>query len=316
MPRHLVVGAGPVGRHLAAVLISQGDEVVLASRSGRGPEVPGAERRPLDATDTEAVTHAADGCVAVHNCLNPSAYHRWPELWPPMADALLAAAEHTGAVLVTASNLYPYGPVDGPITEDLPDRPHDAKGQVRAQLWAQAKAAHDAGRVRAVEVRASDYIGAGLSEGSMIARVLPAALAGKGVRGVGDVNQPHSWTDVADVARAMATVAVREDAWGRVWHVPTNAPRTFTVAITDVLAAAGRPAVKVSSYAPWVLALAGVFQPTVRELRGTSYQYDRPFVLDSSAMTQTFGLHASPWSEVCRRTAGVAVTAEPNTAGR
>lgn len=305
MSRHLVLGAGPVGQHLAAILVAQGDEVVLASRSGAGPQVRGAVRRALDATDAEAVTREALGCVAVHNCLNPSAYHRWPQLWPPMAAALLAAAERSGATLVTASNVYPYGPVDGPMTEDLPDRPSEAKGAVRAQMWAQAKAAHDAGRVRAVELRASNYIGAGVGDGSVINRVMPVALAGKGVRGLGDVTQPHSWTDVADVARAMAVVATHEEAWGRVWHVPTNAPRTFTEAVTDVLAAAGRPPVAVSAYPDWFLAMGGVFVPLLRELRTTAYQFDRPFVLDSSAMTRTFGLEPTPWAEVCRRTAGI-----------
>ena len=80
----------------------------------------------------------------MYNCANPP-YHRWPELWPPLAAAMLAAAERTGAVLVTMSNLYGYGPVDGPMTEDLPLRPTTAKGRVRAAMWHDALAAHQAG---------------------------------------------------------------------------------------------------------------------------------------------------------------------------
>lgn len=47
----------------------------------------------------------------IYNCVNP-AYHRWATDWPPIAAALLDAAERADALLVTMGNLYGYGPVD------------------------------------------------------------------------------------------------------------------------------------------------------------------------------------------------------------
>ena len=64
-------------------------------------------------------------------------------------------------MLVTIGNLYGYGPVDGPMTEDTPLAATGAKGRVRNRMWADALAAHRAGRVRVTEVRGSDYVGAG-----------------------------------------------------------------------------------------------------------------------------------------------------------
>jgi nucleoside-diphosphate-sugar epimerase len=85
--------------------------------------------------------------------------------WPPLADALLGAAQQCGAVLVIMSNLYVYGPVDHPITERDPLlRPVGAKGRVRAEMWEKALAAHQAGRIRVVELPASDYFGPGVRE--------------------------------------------------------------------------------------------------------------------------------------------------------
>ena len=46
----------------------------------------------------------------IYSCAGP-AYPRWVTDWPPLATALLTAAERSGAVLATASNLYGYGPV-------------------------------------------------------------------------------------------------------------------------------------------------------------------------------------------------------------
>lgn len=302
MARHLVLGAGPVGRATAEALQRAGEDVVVASRSGR----PAGERvrtMALDATDADAVTAAADGATAIHNCLNPAHYHRWPQEWPPMATALLTAAERTGAVLVTASNLYPYGPVDTPMREGMPDAATDVKGRVRAQMWAQARAAHDSGRAQVVEVRASDYVGSGVGAAGHLPRVTPAALAGRTARVFGDPDQPHSWTDVLDVGRLMAHLAVSPQTWGRVWHAPTNPPRSQRQALADICAAAGRPAPKVASMPRSLLRLVAPAMPMLRELNGIAYQFERPFVMDSTAAQQELGLEPTPWPQVCRRTA-------------
>jgi nucleoside-diphosphate-sugar epimerase len=302
---HLVVGAGPVGRETAARLASEGHEVLLASRSGRGHEVAGVGRVALDATDAERLTEVASGAVAIYNCVNPPAYDKWPTMWPPIFAALLTAASRTGAVLVTAGNLYAYGPVDGPMVEGMPDVAPGTKARVRATMWADALAAHGAGRVRAAEVRGSDYMGAGVGEGGHIPRLVPRALTGRPVRVLGSPDEPHSWTDVRDMARALVAVAARDDAWGRVWHAPTNPARTQREALADVCRAAGRDPVEVRGYPKVAMALGGLFSPLVRELKETVYQFARPYLLDSSAITRELGLEPTPWDEVCRRTAGL-----------
>src|SRR6185312_5812073 len=106
-----------------------------------------------DAADAEAVAAAAKGAAALYNAVNP-AYHRWATDWPPVAQALLAAAERSGAVLVSMGNLYGYGRPSGPMTPESPLAATDTKGRVRAQMWADALAAHEAGRVRATDERA------------------------------------------------------------------------------------------------------------------------------------------------------------------
>lgn len=296
--RHVIIGAGPVGRATAAVLRERGAEVVLCSRSGSGGTTA------VDATSAEALARLADGAVALYNCVNPPAYNKWPELWPPVADALLQAAERTGAVLVTAANLYPYGPVAGGIMrEGMPDAADGKKAQVRAKMTADAVAAHRAGRLRAVEVRGSDYLGAGPGDYAHVPRVIPKALQGKGVSVIGSADQPHTWTDVVDMGRALATVATEEAAWGRVWHAPSNAPRTQAEAVNDVLASVGAESVRVTATSRLLLSAVGLFVPTVGELKETLYQFTEPYVMDSSAITEAFGLEPTPWDEVCRRTA-------------
>jgi nucleoside-diphosphate-sugar epimerase len=297
--RHLVVGAGAMGGATALLLADRGARVTVATRSGLGPEHERIERVRVDASDAAALTSLANGVVAIYNCVNPQ-YHRWTTDWPPIAAALLSAAESTGAVLVTTGNLYPYGPVDGIITASLADAASGTKGRVRARMWADAKAAHDAGRVRAVEVRASDYLAN--TPQSHLGRLVPRIVAGKRVRVIGSADQPHSWTYVPDIARTLVTVATEERAWGRVWLAPTGAPRTQRDAVHDLCRAADVSPVAVGVLPHVVQRALGLFSPTLRELDETRYQFVRPFVIDTSATEEAFGLSPTPWAEACDAT--------------
>lgn len=302
---HVIVGAGPVGTELATLLAEAGKEVTVVTRSGRGLDAPNVTRVASDASDPEDLTRIVDGAAVLYNCANPGDYTTWEQVWPPLAASLLDAARKTGAVLATAASLYPYGPVTTAMVEGMPDAATDKKGRLRAQMWADALAAHRAGEIRAVEVRGSDYMGTGVGQNGHVTRNLPRALAGKTVRVIGNADVAHSWTDVRDMARALAAVAETESAWGQVWHAPTNAPRTQREALSDVLAAAGKPAVAVKTMPMPAMRLAGRFNGFVGELMDLSYQFTTPYVLDSSAIESELGLSPTPWDEVCRRTSVV-----------
>jgi nucleoside-diphosphate-sugar epimerase len=293
---HLVVGAGEAGTSVALLLADAGVDVLLLSRRGRGPVDPRIRLAAADAASLDALLDACPEAVVVYNCVNPE-YTRWPTDWPPIAAALLAYAEQTGAVLATVSNLYGYGPVDVPMTEDLPYDATTDKSAVRVRMWGDAKAAHDSGRIRYTEVRGSDYLCPG--RGSMFGdRVMPRILEGRAVQLIGDVNQPHTWTAPVDMARTLVTVANDPRGWGRAWHVPSNAPRTQRQVVQDLAVAAGVPAPKVSSVPKPVLWGLGLVQPVIRELRETDYQRERPYVMDDSAAREVFGLEPTPWADL------------------
>jgi nucleoside-diphosphate-sugar epimerase len=301
--RHLIVGAGPIGTHVAALLAERGSRVAVASRSGRDTGIAGVEHLALDASDADALSRAADGTDYLYNCANPGDYTQWERVWPSLAASLLSAAERSGAVYAITGTLYPYGPVDVPLSEELPDAATDHKGRLRARMWADAKAAHDAGRLRAVEIRGSDYMGRGVGGNGHISRQVPTALQGKRAVMMGRTDLPHTFTDVADAARTLVAAAEDPGAHGRVWHVPSNRPVTQAQALTDVLASVGKPAVKISSLRGAALGATALVSPFMREMREIIYQWERPYVLDDSAARARFGITPTPWEEVCRRTA-------------
>lgn len=190
------------------------------------------------------------------------------------------------------------------MTEALPLAATGAKGRVRAALWADALAAHRRGEVRVTEARPSDFVGPGvLGGGHLGERFVPRLLAEKPVTHVmGPVDVPHSWTAVGDVAAALVVLGDDARAWGRAWHVPTNAPRSYRQAARDVCASAGVRVPAVRAVPGWALRAGGAAVPLLRELQEVRHQFERPFVLDSSAFEATFGVTPTPWDEVIDQT--------------
>src|SRR5690349_16254143 len=282
----------------------RGNRVRVVSRRGSGPAVARAVTRvAADAADAEAMARLAEGVSVIYNCVNPP-YHRWPADWPPIAANLLGAAERSGAVLVTLSNLYGYGPRDPggydqahPMTEATPLAATGPKGRVRARIWQDALAAHQAGRVWVAEVRAADFVGPG-AQSAMGERIVRHVRQGKKVSVLGRADRPHTWSFTDDVARMLVTAGTDPRAWGRAWHVPSNEPLSQRQVIDDFARAAGVGQVRVGAIPSVVLRGMGLFWPLMRELRETEYQFRDDFVMDSSAAQATFGLKPAPWEEI------------------
>jgi nucleoside-diphosphate-sugar epimerase len=299
----VVVGAGVIGGRVARMLAEEGHRVTVVSRRGAG--LPGVIGVAADAADAGEMARLTNGAAVIYNCVNP-AYHRWPADWPPIAASLLGAAERSGAVLVTLSNLYGYGPgrydETHPMTETTPLAATGRKGRVRARMWQDALDAHQAGRVRVAEVRASDFVGPG-AQSALGERVVRRVRQGKSVSVLGRADRPHTWTFTDDVARMLVVAGTDPGAWGRAWHVPSNEPRSQREAIGDLARAAGVGQVRVSEIPPVVLHGMGLVWPLMRELRETEYQFRDDFIMDSSAAETTFGLKPTPWEEIIAVTA-------------
>src|SRR5579859_3028938 len=296
MSEHVIVGAGAVGGAAALLLAGRGEHVRVISRRGSGPEHPAIERVAADATDAERLTELAAGATVLYNCANPL-YHQWFTDWPPLARALLTAAERSGAVLASMSNLYGYGPVDHSIDHKTPSAATHPKLRLRAQMWNDQLAAQQAGRIRTTEVRASDYIEANSILSDLIGKPL---LAGKRAYSPWPMDVPHSWTSIQDCARTLITAATTELAYGQAWLVPTNPPLTVRQLASRFAEVNGAPRAKVTQIPYPVMWASGMFSPLVKELRTTRYQFTRPFVLDSSTTTEAFGLHPVTMDEALR----------------
>lgn len=290
-PLHAVLGAGPAGSTLAGELARRGHPVRLVDRSG-GEALPGVERSVADVSTAEGARAAVAGAAVVYHCVNVG-YHLQVEVMPRIQQAVLDAVAASGARLVVLDTLYPYGETGGAVmTEETPWKATSRKGRMRAELDARYLAAHREGRARVVLGRSADFVGPGVLNSTLGGAVFPGALTGGEVLGLGDIDLPHSYTAIGDVAAGLATLGERPDGDGRVWHLPT-APAVSTREIhTMIEERVGRPLNVV------VLPEARPFGPFDEQFMGEYaemfYQHTEPQIMDSSAFERAFGVAPTP----------------------
>ncbi len=293
---HVVFGTGQVGSALAAHLAGQGITVRAVSRQ-RPASLACVDWRSADAADPEAAADAAKGAAVIYQCLN-APYTQWPERFPPLQRGVLAAAERTGALLVSLENLYGYGPADGrPMTEDLPLAAAGVKGRVRAAMTAELLAAANVGRVRIAIGRASDFFGPGVTAGSTLGeRVFGNALADRRADFIGNPGLPHTYSYVPDIAAGLATLGTDPRAAGQVWHLP-GPPTGTTRALLDLVAGQVGHPVGVRSVPKLAVRALGLVNPVLRELAETYYQFGEPFIMDTTKYQSVFGPAGTPLTD-------------------
>ena len=104
------------------------------------------------------------------------------------------------------------------------------------------------------------------------------------------------------MARALVMLGERDDANGQAWHLPAAEPLTGRQFLELVFAAAGHPP-KIAVASRPMIKLLGLFKPLLSELNETMYQFERPFVSDTTKFQTRFGpFEPTPHSEAVRRT--------------
>jgi len=303
MNKHIIFGTGPMGIHVMQNLAARGEMVQMINRSGKAPTTlpAGVSVIAADVANLESAHNAASGATHIYNCVN-APYDKWDTLMQPLFANILAVAAKANAKLIVGDNLYMYGDTNGAvIREDLPEQANTKKGKIRAQISAQMLAAHRAGTARVGIVRGADFIGPFVTNAVMGERAIAPATQGKAAQLVGNPDLPHTNTFIGDMAKAMVLVGERDDALGQVWFAPNDTALTQRQIINMVFTEAGhKPRYTIAT--KLILQGLGIFMPPVREVVEMLYQFEKPFVVDSSKFERTFGVKGTPMDEVVRQT--------------
>jgi nucleoside-diphosphate-sugar epimerase len=292
MPYDVIFGTGPLGLAVARNLTAAGKQVRLVNRSGNARAPQGADVVGADATDVSASRTICKGAAVVYHCATGS-YGRWAQFLPPLMNGIIEGASSANAKLVYGDNLYAYGLVSGPITEDLPYRPIGPNTRARADVANTLMSAHASGRVRATIGRASDFYGPFARQSTAGDSIFGRALAGKGAQVLGDVDTPHTYTLIDDFASGLVTLAEHDDALGEAWHVPSAETVTTRRFVEMVYAKLQQP-MTLRPAPKLAITLLALFVPPMAAVKETAYQREHSWVVDHSKFARAFGSRPTP----------------------
>lgn len=283
-----VLGAsGGIGNAITADLAARGHAVTAVNRGGDAAVPEGVVRRAGDLRSPSGAAAAVGGADVVVMAAQPR-YPEWLAGFPTLVDNVLAGVEAAGARLVFVDNLYMYAPADGPLTEQSPEHARDPKGALRRRLGETLLAAHAAGRVRVSIGRFSDYYGPGGTNSGLWHLAIAPGLRGRAMRGLADLDQPHTFHHLPDAARGFIALAEDDRADGQAWLLPAEPPITQR-GLLELINTELPRRVGIRRVTPLMLRLAGLGNAMAREMRSTIVQWDRPWVVDASRFTSVFG---------------------------
>ena len=301
---HVVLGTGAIGRAVAEELVKRGETVRMVNRSGKMDEIPaGVEVKAADLYDQAQVKEVTRGAKVVYQCSQPE-YVEWVDKFPALQKSIIDGVSGNGAKLVIVENLYMYGDTQGePLTEATPYNAHTRKGKVRGEISNAAFEAHRAGKVRVTAARGSDFFGPwGLPTAAMGERTFYPLLNGKPAQLVGNIDAPHTHTYIPDFGRALIILGEHDEADGQAWHVPNDNPRVSQREMVKMIAEEMGVEPKMSAMAKTMMWIGGLFIPAAKEMVEMMYEFEKPFIVDSSKFENTFGMKATPMHEAIKET--------------
>jgi nucleoside-diphosphate-sugar epimerase len=263
----------------------------------------GIELVAADLYHPDEVRSFTKDAVVVYQCAQP-AYYEWPQKFPPLQASIIEGLTGGTAKLVLVENMYMYGETNGKILkEDLPYAAQTRKGRTRAKLSRAALEAHQQGKLRVTIGRASDYFGPWGTSSAMGDRVFPPLLKGKSAQVGGRLDVPHTYTYVPDFGKALVILGEKGEADGQAWHVPNDMPSITQGEFIRLFCEEAGVEPKISTMGKFMMSIGGLFIPEARESVEMMYEFEKPFVVDSSKFEKTFGMKATPLPVALRETA-------------
>jgi nucleoside-diphosphate-sugar epimerase len=301
---HTILGAGgAIGSEVLIELLQAGKQVRLVGRNPK--QVQGVtEIVSADISDLEQTIRAVSGSTVVYVLIGLKYDCKvWRDLWPRIMNNVIEACKQSNAKLIFFDNVYMYGKVSGPMTEETPFNPCSKKGEIRARIATTLLDEIKAGTLKAMIARSADFYGPHAM--TSVANILVFDKFVKGATASWLINDsvPHSYTYTPDAARSLLLLADSESAWNQTWHIPTASnPPTGNEFIQMVAKAFGvKPRFRVLSRP--VIWIAGLFDSNIRESYEMLYQSDSEYLFDSTRFSKAFTFEPTSYVEGIKRTA-------------
>jgi len=301
-----ILGAsGTIGKLLAKELTSYTDRIRLVCRHPvRVNETD--ELFPADLFEPGSVDRAVEGSDVVYLVVGLQYKLKvWEEEWPELMRETIEACLKHDSRLVFFDNVYMYDKdFISDMTEDTPVNPSSRKGAVRKHINEMLFKAIKEKNLKALIARSADFYGPDNKNNFITQMVLNNLNKGKKAMWFVSSDLKHSFTYTPDAAKATALLGNTTDAYGQIWHLPTDKRKITGKEIITMIANEFGAEPGITILPKWMLLLLGIFIPVMREMPEMMYQYDRDYYFNSSKFTSRFGISATPYEvgvkETCR----------------
>lgn len=296
---YTILGAGGIiANELAKELVKNGKQVRLVSRSPQS--IAGiTDLVAADITDAAQTRKAVAGATVVFLTAGLKYDHKlWATAWPRIMTNVIEACKAEGAKLIFFDNVYSYGLVNGPMTETTPYHPISKKGKVRAAIATQLMDEVKAGRLTATIARAADFYGPGADKtGFLNLLIIDKFKKKSSAMWLGKDNVTHSYTFTPDAGKGLYLLSQDDSSWNQVWHLPTTNPAPDGKGYMEMIARQMGVKPKYMKLNSFLIAISGLFDPTIRELREMLYQSNYPYIFDSSKFEKHFRVKPTSYEE-------------------
>jgi len=279
---------GPIGTELAKALRNYTTVIRLVSRNPRKVN-PEDELMAGDLLDYAVVDEAVKGSEVVYLTIGfPYSYKYWKKYWPKLVADVIKACKENQAKLVFFDNVYMYGKVDGWMTEETLSNPCSKKGEVRAQIAELLLEEIKKENIQGLIARSADFYGPRAHNTYTNAMVFERIKDGKKPQVLINPMARHSYTYTPDAARAMVLLGNTEEAYGQVWHLPTDSD---VLTGEEFLYHANQVTGKENRYSvmtPFMINMASLFSPVIKETKEMLYQFKNDYLFSSSKFDEKF----------------------------
>jgi nucleoside-diphosphate-sugar epimerase len=288
-----ILGAGgAIGTELAKALTAYTTDIRLVSRRPRRIN-PTDTLHPADLTDPEQIDRAIAGSSVCY--LTIGFEYRipiWQAQWMPLIRAVVASCMRHSCKLVFFDNVYAIGGDHvRHITEASPLQPSSIKGRIRAEVDRYIIEHIERGELNAIIARAPDFFGPIKEKSLTMNLIYDNLVKGKTAQWFCRADMPHSTGFTPDLAQGTAMLGNADHAYNRIWNLPVDSHAPTAREWVHMFAMAlGKPekAHTLQVLPSWAVRGLGLFIPVMKEFHEMLYQYDRPYVVDSSKFNQAF----------------------------
>jgi nucleoside-diphosphate-sugar epimerase len=298
-------GTGSIGHWVVEKLLDRKQQVrVMVRTPAKLKQFSNMERVEVvegDAANVNDVKQTVKGADSVYYCVNVP-YPEWKLKVIPMLQNTITAARENKAKVVFPGNVYVYGHAQSDfVREDHPFAAHTRKGKIRIRMEQMLNDAWKSEKIPYTIVRFPDFYGPFVVN-DLYAPIFRNALQGRPMTWYGRLDVPFEFAYIEDAAEALVMAGLDNGTSGESYNVPGVEVTTPRQWLELVASAAGTEA-KIRTVPKFMIALAGIPNPLVREFYEMLYLKKERLILDGTKFRNKFGrIPTTPYKDGIKKT--------------